>query len=672
MKKISRDLISVFKTTLVFLIPLVAAVFLLAYFSIKESRSDSLKLLVIQGEAFIESLSSATQNAVASEEFYNRLVHKRFNEITIELDQRELDQITDDDLYRLALLHNLYSVHLFNTDSQIVASSFARGSQLHLPDFVFKEVKYLLSNHEENYLLLLDDDNPSGEILHYYLKLSNRMDRVTVLVADARYFTEALKKTQIGYLARQMASDNSIEYIIYQAKDGIIFSSLNIDGLLSIESDPFLSDALASDTIMHRIYSMNGSELLEIVRPFSTSDYPFGLLRIGLSLDDYRSISKRYDWQMIIFSAGLLLLLIVSIVSISSRKKRKEISAQYNQFKSVSDKIFDEMKTGVAAVDKNGTITVVNRAFETILQVQGLKEKNWDETIANLIPSFPKLHKNQTRIIEQELKFSHNNIEKVLLVVLSYIESSKDVYEGFVVVLNDVTTLKELEQKSARKERLSEMGDLAAGVAHEIRNPLNTISIASQRLAGEFSPTENNEDYLLFTKQIKDETKRLNEIITKFLELARRDKKQKIKINLTETVNEFVQFVSVEAQSLNIQLYTNLEKDCYIIGNKDKIKELLVNFYNNSKEALEGRKGEIQISVLRHKNNIQLLFEDSGSGIREEIREKIFTPYYTTKEAGTGLGLPTIHQIVSDIGGEIKVEKSSLGGAKFMIMFFSL
>ncbi len=672
MKKISGILFKELKTALVILIPLVAAVFLLVYFSIKESRSDSLKLLVIQGEAFIESLSSATQNAIASEEFYNRLVHKRFNEITVELDQRQLDQITDDDLYRLALLHNLYSVHLFNTDSQIVASAFARGSQLKLPDFVIKEVKYLLSNHEENYLLLLDDDNPSGEILHYYLKLSNRMDRVTVIVADARYFIEALKKTQIGYLARQMASDNSIEYIIYQAKDGIVFSSLSIDGLLSIESDPFLSSALESDTIMHRIYSMNGSELLEIVRPFSTSDYPFGLLRIGLSLDDYRSISRRYDWQMIIFSAGLLLLLLVSVVYIISRKKRKEISAQYHQFKSVSDKIFDEMKTGVAAVDKNGKITVVNRAFETILQVRELREKKWDETIAQLIPSLSKLPNNNTKILEQELIFSHNNIEKILLVVLSYIESSKDVYEGFVVVINDITTLKELEQKSARKERLSEMGDLAAGVAHEIRNPLNTISIASQRLAGEFTPTENKEEFLLFTKQIKDETKRLNEIITKFLELARSDKNQKIKINLTNIVNEFVQFVSVEAKSLDIQLNTNIETDCYVVGNKDKLKQLLANLYNNSKEALEGKKGEIKISVLKQGNKTQLLFEDSGSGIKKEIREKIFTPYYTTKEAGTGLGLPMIHRIVTDMGGEIKVLDSELGGAKFVIIFLSL
>lgn len=660
------------KTALVILVPLTIAVFFLAYFSIKESRSDSLKLLVIQGEAFIESLSSATKNAISSEEFYTQFAHRRYNEITIELEQPELDEITDDNLYRLALLHNLYSAHLFDIDSTIVASSFARGSQIKLPDFVIEEVKYLLSNREENYLLLLDEDNPSGEIRHYYIKLSNRMDRVSVIVADAHYFTEALKQTQIGYLARQMASENSILYIIYQSSEGIIFSSLEVDDLLSIESDRFLSEALESDTIMHRIHTMNDNDLLEIVRPFSTSDYPYGLLRIGLSLNAYNSISKRFDTQMIIFSTGLLLLLFVSVVYLNSRKKRKRISEQYDQYKSVSDKIFDEMKTGVAAVDKDGRIIVVNRAFEKILHVNNLSGEKWETTIAGLLPSLSNLQESQARIIEQEISYTKNKETKILLVVLSSLLSSKDERDGFVVVVNDITSLRELEQKTARKERLSEMGDLAAGVAHEIRNPLNTISIASQRLAGEFSPTENKDEYLSFTKQIKDETKRLNDIITKFLALARGDKKHREEINLTEVVEEFTQFVSVEAESLGIQIEKKIETQCQIDADKDIIKQILANLYNNSKEALNSCMGIIKLSVHSTQNKTELIFEDSGPGIPEEIREKIFTPYYTTKEAGTGLGLATIYRMVSDMGGEVKVEKSELGGAKFVIKFLLL
>ncbi len=657
------------KNALFILIPLSVAIFFLAYFSIKESRADSLKLLVIQGESFIESLSSATKNAISSEEFYTFLAHKRYNEITVELEQQELHNINNDDLYRHCIMHNLYSAHLFDVDSTLIASSFARGSQLRLPSFVIDEVQYLLSNRDENYLLLLDEDNPPGEIRHYYLKLSNKLDRITVIVVDARYFTVALEQTQIGYLARQMASENSIEYIIYQSTEGIVFSSLDIDGILSIESDTFLTQALEADIIMHRIYMMEDSELLEIVRPFSTSDYPFGLLRIGLSLIDYDSITKRFDNQMIVFSTGLLLLLIISVVYLNSRKKRKKILAQYDQIKSISDKIFDEMKTGVAAIDKHGTIVLVNNAFESILHIHDLSDENWTDRIISQISDFPQLSNKATRLIEKELTFKHDNLEKTILIVLSYLSLDNNDSESFVVVVNDITALKELEQKSARKERLSEMGDLAAGVAHEIRNPLNTISIASQRLAGEFVPVENKEEYLSFTKQIKNETKRLNEIITKFLALARGDKKQKSKINLSEIVEEFCQFVSVEAESLGIKIEKDIESQYYIDGNIDAIKQVLANLYNNSKESLNSCMGIIKISLRISSNNTELVFEDSGPGIPEDIREKIFTPYYTTKEAGTGLGLPTIYRIVADMGGEISVETSELGGAKFVILF---
>ncbi len=657
------------KNALFILIPLSVAIFFLAYFSIKESRADSLKLLVIQGESFIESLSSATKNAISSEEFYTFLAHKRYNEIIVDLEQEELYEITNDELYRHCVMHNLYSAHIFDVDSTLVASSFARGSQLRLPSFVIDEVQYLLSNRDENYLLLLDEDNPSGEIRHYYIKLSNKLDRITVIVADARYFTVALEQTQIGYLARQMASENSIEYIIYQSTDGIVFSSLDIDGILSIESDTFLSQALEADTIMHRIYSMADSELLEIVRPFSTSDYPFGLLRIGLSLKDYNSITKRFDNQMIVFSTGLLLLLIISVVYLNSRKKRKKILAQYDQIKSISDKIFDEMKTGVAAVDKNGCILLVNNAFESIVQIDELSGKSWEDAVISKIPLFPQFSNMQSRLVEKEITFNFDSREKTVLVVLSYLALEQDDDKSFVVVMNDITNLRELEQKSARKERLSEMGDLAAGVAHEIRNPLNTISIASQRLAGEFIPIENKDEYLSFTKQIKNETKRLNDIITKFLALARGGANQKEKISLSKTVEEFCQFVSVEAESLGIKIEIDIESQYYIDGNIDEIKQVLANLYNNSKESLNSCMGIIKLSIHSIQNKTELIFEDSGPGIPEKIREKIFTPYYTTKEAGTGLGLPTIYRIIADMGGEILVEKSELGGAKFIILF---
>ena len=653
----------------IMLIVLAVAVFLITYVSIKESRSDSFKLLVMQGQAFIESLSSAAENAITSEQFYDNLVHKRYNEISIELEQKELLKISEQELYQIAVNHNLYAAFTYNIDSTLIAGSIARGSFVQLPDYVVEEVKNLIANPEDNYLLLLDEAETHDEIIHYYIKLSNKLDRVIVLAADALYYVEALKQTQIGYLARLMAQEKGISYIIYQSTEGIIFSSRKTAEILSIESDEFLVNALESDSVMHRKYKMDDEDILELVRPFSTADFPYGLLRVGLSLNAYNVISRGYDIQMIIFSAALFLLVLVLMVYLNSRRKRKEITAQYHQIKSISDKIFDEMETGVAAVDYRGEITLANNAFEKIFGLKPLVNKKWDSVVSDESITFSVFNQSAESIMECEIDFIIQGEIKSLLVVLSKMKDVNETTSGMVAVVYDMTKMKELEKKSARKERLSEMGNLAAGVAHEIRNPLNTISIASQRLAAEFQPNENSEEYLSFTKQIRDETKRLNVIITRFLALARGEEQKNQTVDLNEIILKFVSFVKAEADERNIEIEIDLNESIKVDADIDKLKQVLSNLFNNAKEALSGQSGKIKISTQNVNRNSILIFEDSGPGIPSEIRDKIFTPYYTTKEAGTGLGLPTIHRIISDMGREIKVEESELGGAKFMIMF---
>lgn len=651
------------------IIPLAVAVFLITYVGIKESRSDSFELLVIQGQAFIESLAKASENAITSEQFYDQLIHKRYNEITTEIELKELDSLSDRYLYQLALNHNLYAAFVYDMDSNLVVGAIARGSFVQLPNFVDKEVRNLIRNPEDNYLLLLDDDNATGEALHYYIKLSNKLDRVIVLVGDALYYVQALQQTEIGYLARQMAMEKGVSYIVYQTKDSIIFSSRKASEFNTIESDPFLTEALESDTIMHRKYTIEDQEVLELVRPFSTSDSPFGLLRVGLSLDAYNSVLHGYDLQMIILSLSLFLLVLVVMVYINSRRKRIEITAQYQQIKSISDKIFDEMKIGVAAVDKNGMIIFANAAFDRIFDIPEAKGSNWDEVVQSPSLHYGDFYRSSETVLEREINFQSKNASKTLLIGLSKLHKTDDLQNGMVAVVYNITVFRDLEKKSARKERLSEMGNLAAGVAHEIRNPLNTISIASQRLASEFHPSENKDEYLAFTKQIREETKRLNDIITRFLALARGEEQKNQLVDLHDIVNQFVLFINAEADNLDITITTDLQHENMVHADADQIKQVLSNLFNNSKEAIADKRGEIKISSSRQDDKVTLTFEDNGPGIPEEIREQIFTPYYTTKEAGTGLGLPTVHRIVTDMGGEISIEKSDLGGAKFVISF---
>jgi two-component system sensor histidine kinase PilS (NtrC family) len=321
----------------------------------------------------------------------------------------------------------------------------------------------------------------------------------------------------------------------------------------------------------------------------------------------------------------------------------------------------------VAAVDKDGTITLVNDAFEKIFNVANCIGTRWDDSVGTPDIAFGQIAAAREDTIEKEITLTFGGLTKTLLVAASKFRSEDDDSTGAVVVVYDITRLKEFERQSARRERLSEMGGLAAGVAHEIRNPLNTISIAAQRLASEFAPTADSEEYVTITNQIKAETKRLNEIINKFLALAREEEKRYRVIDLVEFIEETVKFFKPEAEKLKIELSHIVGPGLKVEADPDTLKQVFLNLFNNAKESLNSQPGKFSIAAQAHNDVVEIIVSDSGPGIRKELREKIFTPYFTTKQSGAGLGLPTVHKIISDLGGEVRVEESQWGGAKFVI-----
>ncbi len=647
---------------------LAAAVFVFTWFSIRESRADSLKLLVMQGTTFTEALAQAATNAIESETTYDYFVHLRYQEIALDVSQIQLDNTTDEQLAQIATLHNLEAVYICKLDGEIVAGGATPGGGEPLPDFVLNEIKQLGDSLETNYVLLLEPGDMTRPALHYYLQVSNTLDRITVVVADATYYVQALKRTQIGYLVQDMSREPGVEYIIYQSTEGIIFSSRKTGELLKIENYPFLKDALESDTIRHREYTFQDKQVLELVRPFATDEYPFGLFRVGLGLDRYYAVSRGFDRQMAALAVVLMALVLLSLLYFNSRRKRGELRRRYTDIKSMTDTILEQMKIGVAAIDRDGRIARVNRAFEQLFGITGTSGRAWDDVVTLAEMKRERLESLKNRTQEEEFTAAVAGKEKTLLVAVSEYSADRPDQAGLVVVVYDVTRFREYQRRSARRERLSEMGNLAAGVAHEIRNPLNTISIAAQRLASEFVPGDNREEYVAFTDQIRSETKRLNAIITRFLALARESKEAVAPVSLSHIMEEAVGFFRPEAEQAGIELSAAIEPGLEIQGDPDQIRQVLTNLYNNAKEAVPSTGAKIRVEARKVEQAVVVTFEDNGPGIPEEHREKVFTPYFTTKEAGTGLGLPTVHRIVSDLGGEIRVESGEWGGAKFVIV----
>jgi nitrogen-specific signal transduction histidine kinase len=215
--------------------------------------------------------------------------------------------------------------------------------------------------------------------------------------------------------------------------------------------------------------------------------------------------------------------------------------------------------------------------------------------------------------------------------------------------------MREMERRLQKAERLSALGRLAAGVAHEIRNPLNAISMASQRL---------KKDNLN-----QDEIRRLNHIIEEFLGLSRSRKLEFCRHDLTELLHHIVLLIGEEANSEGVAIHTDFKNSPFMISmDMDKLKQALFNIIKNAMESISPT-GSINLSVEpRGKEWVSVKISDTGTGLTSEEIEKIFDPDYTTKEKGLGLGLPLAHEIIHGHGGEIQVQSRPGSGTTFEIL----
>ena len=220
--------------------------------------------------------------------------------------------------------------------------------------------------------------------------------------------------------------------------------------------------------------------------------------------------------------------------------------------------------------------------------------------------------------------------------------------------------LRDMQLQLDRAERLSALGGLAAGVAHEIRNPLNAISMAAQRLS--------RGDVRELAEVIKDEIRRLNEIVEDFLSFSRTGNLRLELHDLNEIVRQFVMLADEEARSRDVELTQHPASGPVIARvDADKIRQALFNITRNALEAVSGP-GKVDVSVEKLKSGKAAVhISDNGRGLTREQIAHMFDPDFTTKEKGLGLGLAIAHEIVAGHGGEILVESRAGEGSRFSV-----
>jgi len=229
----------------------------------------------------------------------------------------------------------------------------------------------------------------------------------------------------------------------------------------------------------------------------------------------------------------------------------------------------------------------------------------------------------------------------------------------------------EMERRLEKAERLSSLGQLAAGVAHEIRNPLNAISMATQRLKRDYIPADEAkaQEFKNLSGVIRDEIRRLNGIIEEFLSFSKSRRLELSDFSVTEVLQKIVSLMSEEAKARGITLETKWRLSPAVIPmDINKLQQAFLNFIKNAMESITDQ-GTITIAVDKEsKNYILVSISDTGCGMTAEEIEKIFSPEYTTKEKGLGLGIPLAMEIIRGHGGDVRVISRQGFGTTFEII----
>ncbi len=347
------------------------------------------------------------------------------------------------------------------------------------------------------------------------------------------------------------------------------------------------------------------------------------------------------------------------------------------QEKGFLETIFNAVQEGIIVTDSNGRITYLNDAACELFGLEAEESigKRLDERVRGL--DWKSLTQSSGPVSrDMEIFYPANRFINFYIVPLLIerhaAEDKIDISAeqvGHAMILRDITESRRTAQQTIESERLSALTLLAAGVAHEIGNPLNSLNIHLQlierqaRKLDEAARRELQESINVARAEIN----RLDSIVTQFLRAIRPTRPQLRPENINSIVEEAVRFLAPEIKDRDIVVEQELRADLPMLAlDRDQMKQAFYNVIKNSFEAMK-RRGILRIRTDMDESHVLVSFTDTGSGISAENLSHVFEPYFTTKPSGAGLGLLIVRRIVREHGGELSIESSENKGLTVMI-----
>jgi two-component system sensor histidine kinase HydH len=256
-------------------------------------------------------------------------------------------------------------------------------------------------------------------------------------------------------------------------------------------------------------------------------------------------------------------------------------------------------------------------------------------------------------VVEKEIAYHRDGDTVPLTLSISPILDDTGRCTGAVIILRDLTEIKQLQKKVRRSQRLAAIGELAAGIAHEVRNPLSSIRGFAQFLAHVLKDQPEEREY---AEIMVKEVDRINNVVTNLLSFARPATPVLAPTDIAKLISHTVRLVEKDARVRGVAIRVSVSAGLESVNVDDsQITQVMLNLILNALQAAESA-GTIQVTArMEGSSSLLLAVEDDGAGIAPDQTEKIFNPFYTTREKGTGLGLAIVHMIVESHHGEIRV-----------------
>ena len=338
---------------------------------------------------------------------------------------------------------------------------------------------------------------------------------------------------------------------------------------------------------------------------------------------------------------------------------RREID--YGELERLNQAILSNINSGLMVVNAAGRIRSFNNAASKITGYR--LQEVYNRPLEAIFPEFDGVDPKYLDGVNRGEMFYHKNENEILTLGYSATRVVDRHSEslGLLIAFQDLTEIKTLEGELKRADRLAAVGRLASGLAHEIRNPLASISGSVQLLLED--EKVRDEDRHLMEIVIK-EADRLSALLSDFLNFARPAPLQLEAVDLAALLDEMIALLSASSQFNNVKVDQAYRGPLTMTVDRQKMHQVLWNLLINAGEAVQPS-GEVRVEIVEEKGEI--IIEDSGPGIAEEDRDKLFEPFFTTKGKGTGLGLANVYANIEAHGGHIFVDQGKLGGARFTI-----